>query len=220
MVSQATFTFDEAKHEYTLPSGLVIPSTTQVLRRVNLVSFEHVRADVLENKRGLGKAVHKITEFLDVEMADVPRDEIEFESITPVDAQPRCRAWEKFKRESKVEILGVEIQMVGEVNGMPYGMTPDRIAIVNGREAVLDIKNSEQKQEWEGIQLASYDMGLPPTESQLHRDRYSVHLRADGSYRLVPFTDEGDYDMWQWALALTWGMLNRKYKLEDVETVQ
>jgi hypothetical protein len=206
------FTFEESTHSYRIEGGVIVPSTTQVLKRAGLVSFDQVQAEVLERASARGTAVHKITEFIDLNLADCKEQDIDFAPIAE-EYQPYVRAWMKFKHESDVKILEVEKQIIAEVNGMPYGMTFDRVAILNGREAVLEIKTSASLEDWWGLQLASYDSGLPQCENQLHRDRYAVQLQRSGNYRLCPYTDEGEYDAFTWALALTWWMLNHKYKL-------
>jgi hypothetical protein len=97
---------------------------------------------------------------------------------------------------------------------MPFGMKYDRRAIVNGRESILEIKTCAQKSDHWGLQLASYDMGVGQCPNQLRRDRYGVQLRPDRQYRLWPFADNGDYEAFTWALALTWWQLNHKYQLD------
>lgn len=207
----AAFTFSEALHQYTRSDGLVVPSATQVLRRTGWISFEDVQKDVLERASQRGTAVHAITEFLDTEFAGVPEEELD---LAPVDPEylPYVQAWLKFKRECDVKILDVEQQSIVTLNGMPYGMKYDRLASVNGREAILEIKTSAQKAEWWGCQTAAYDSGLPQCPNQLHRDRYAVQLKSDGQYRLWPFTDEQDYQAWTWMLALAWYMKKKGYE--------
>jgi hypothetical protein len=202
----AAFTFEESTHTYRLDSGLVVPSTTQILKRCGLVSYEQVQRDVLENKRHLGEVVHIATSYLD-------DNDLDLESL-PQQAHGYVEAWERFKRECNVHIVASESRSLGSFNDMPYGMTFDRLAVVNGREAVLELKCSAQKEKWWGLQLASYDIGLGSPESQLHRDRYAVHLKPYGKYRLEPFTDETEYDVFTWALAMTWWMLNNGYSLD------
>lgn len=201
-----TFLFDEAAHVYRMENGLRVPSTTQVLKRAGLVSFDQVAEDVLERKSALGTAVHACTQYLD-------EGDLDYDTLQP-EWLPYVSAWDRFKAESEVKLLAIEERRVADVNGMFYGMTFDRLAIVTGRESVLDIKTSASKSAWWGDQLASYDLGLPPCTSQERRDRYAVQLKPDGSYRLWPFTDPIDYDAWTWALALTWVMLNRGYQID------
>lgn len=209
-----TFTFDEAGHRYTRSDGLIVPSTTQVLKLTGWVNFDDVRAEILERASERGTAVHAITEYLDTEMDGVPEDEIDFSPMNPAYV-PYVKAWLKFKRESAVAILDVEQQAIGTINGMPVGRKYDRRAIVNGRESVLELKTGDgSKAEWWGLQLGAYDLTMVQCPTQLRRDRYAVQLRSDATYRLHPFTDEGDYQSFTYSLAVVWSQLNKGYKFD------
>ena len=199
-------TFDYEGHVYRDAKGNRVPSVTQILKRTGLVSYEQVQADILENRRNLGEIVHRDTQELDT-------GEISF-SPTRKDAQPYVNAWKKFLRECDVRILAIEWAEVVAYNAMPFGMTFDRLAVVNGREAVLEIKTSSVKEAWWGVQTAAYDIGLGQCASQLYRDRYVVQLRDDETYRLWKYSEESDYWAFQFALSLCWWMLNKGYSLE------
>jgi hypothetical protein len=199
-------TFDADGHVYRDAKGNRVPSVTQILKRTGLVSYDQVQADILENRRNLGEIVHRDTQELDT-------GELSF-SATRKDAQPYVNAWKKFKRECNVQILESEVAEVVAYNAMPFGMTTDRHAIVNGREAVLEIKTSKAREHWWGLQLAGYDLGMGQCPAQLYRDRYVIQLREDETYRMWKYDDENDYHAFQWALALTYWMLNRRYSID------
>ena len=199
-------TFDYDGHIYRDARGNRVPSVTQTLKRTGLVSYEQVQADILENRRNLGEIVHRDT-------AEIDTGEISF-SPTRKDAQPYVNAWKKFLRESNVKILGIEVADIATVNGMPYGYTFDRVAIVNGREAILELKTSATKEHWWGVQAAGYDLALPQCSSQLHRDRYVIQLRDDEQYRMWKYDDESDYLIFQFALATCWWCMNHGYSID------
>ena len=203
--------FDEAQHAY-YKDGLRIPSVTQVLKMSGWVDFSMIAKDVLENKRGIGEAVHLCAQYHD----DGDLDE---STLLPAWV-PYFEAWKKFRRESQVDILGTEQQSIGTINGMPYGMRYDRLAIVDGEESLLEIKCCAQKEDYWGLQLAGYDLGLPQCKTALRRKRYAVQLKPDATYRLWPFEDASDYDGFTWSLAVTWLQLNRGYKLESSKEEQ
>jgi hypothetical protein len=206
------FTFDEARHLYIRSDGVVIPSTTQVLKQTGWANYDDIQSDILERASARGTAVHAITEFIDTEMAGVPEEEID---LSPINAEylPYVLQWLQFKRECDVQILDVEQQAIGTINGMPVGRKYDRRAIVNGRESVLEIKTGESKYAWWGLQLAGYDSTMPQCPNQLHRDRYAVQLRKNSTYQMHKYEDEGDYQAFAWSLAVVWLQLNRGYKL-------
>ena len=77
---------------------------------------------------------------------------------------------------------------------------------------------SQQFDHW-SLQLAAYDLALPQCKTQLHRDRYAVQLRNDGTYRMCPgepggYPNPTDYDAFGWALALVWFQKNNGYKID------
>lgn len=210
-MSTAGFTFDPVTHAYTSDAGLRIPSTTQALKMSGWVDFGMIAKDVLENKRGIGEAVHKCAQYFDEGDLD--------ESTVLPEWAGYLDGWKKFVRESKVNILGTEQRSVGAINGMPFGMTYDRLAIVDGEESLLELKCCANKETYWGLQLASYDMGLPQCATALKRRRYAIQLKKDGDYRLWPFDDLSDYEAFTYSLAVTWSQLNRGYKLEALEEV-
>jgi hypothetical protein len=217
--SSPAFFFDEASHRYTRADGLYVPSVTQVLKRVGYVDYSQVAADVLESASIRGTAVHQITEFLDTEFAGVPEAEIDLAPINP-EYLPYVQAWLRFKRECDVQILDSELQGIAEINGMPVGFKYDTRALVNGREAIIEKKTCAEEYGYWGLQLAGYDLALPQCKTQLHRERYAVQLRNNGTYRMCPgtaggYSDANDYHAFTWALAIYWDQLNRKYKFEE-----
>lgn len=212
--SSPGFHFDEANHRYTRADGLYVPSVTQILKRVGFADYSQVQADVLERASIRGTAVHKVTEFLDVEMDGVPESEIDLSPVNP-EYVPYVQAWLRFKRESGVQILDTEQQCVSELNGMPFGMKYDTLALVNGREALLEKKTCSQEYAYWGIQLAGYELGLPQCKTQLRRNRYAVALRDDASYRVYTYNNEADYQAFEWSLAICWMQLNRGAKFEE-----
>ena len=193
-MSNLAFTFDEATHAYSL-GGARVPSATQVLRMTGWVDFEGIRRDVLENKRDLGKAVHLCTQYYD----DGDLDE---STVRPA-WMPYLEAWKSFRREMQVDIMGSEMCSVGQINAMPFGMTYDRLGVVSGDESIFEIKCSAKREDWWGLQLAGYDLGMGQCKTALRRNRYAVQLQPTGNYKLWPFEDPTDYDAFTWALATT-----------------
>lgn len=69
-----------------------------------------------------------------------------------------------------------------------YAGTPDRIGVLAGRPAVLEIKTGAAAA-WHGIQMAAYDL-LDPLPFE--RDRAAVYLQADGTFRIRRYADAED----------------------------
>jgi len=64
----------------------------------------------------------------------------------------------------------------------------------NGSRFVLDIKTGAKKKA-DAVQLAAYAMLYDPDHYE-QLDRYGLYIRRDGSYKLVPYTNDYDYVTW------------------------
>lgn len=172
-------TFDESRHEYKW-DGVRVPSVTQIL--APLIDYSMVPPDVLERGRQLGSAVHRMTELHD-------QDDLDEDSLDPV-MIPYLEAWKKFRSETGFEPVTIENKMYHPKHR--YCGTSDRTGIVKGKLAVVDIKKMLALGPVIGVQLAAYqsmhiEAGLAVT------NRYALGLRADGTYRLEPYTAPNDF---------------------------
>lgn len=172
-------TFDEAKHEYTV-DGRVIPGVTTIL--APLMDFSMVDPALLEAGRQLGSAVHRATELYD-------QDDLDLETL-PVEITPYLTAWQRFRVECDFVPDSIETRLHHPIMG--FAGTSDRTGSIRGKHAVVDIKKMLTLGPVIGLQLAAY--------KELHNfhghnitERYALGLRADGTYRLEPFTDSKDY---------------------------
>lgn len=179
---QATITenvsFDEEKHEYTY-LGKRIPSCTQVINAF-ADSYANVPPFVLQRKARIGTAVHAGTELLDI--GEEPEED--------QDTKPYLYAYRLFKEVHEPEAVLLEKRMIafGET-GIPYGMTLDRVSIIDGKVWLLDIKTSAKPHmdSW-GIQSAAYSNGLDNWSETVCAGRKAgiVHLLKNGTFKLIP----------------------------------
>ena len=107
----------------------------------------------------------------------------------------------KFKCECKsFRLISSEYQMVAWVNGMPYGMQCDVNASIDRFDTVVEWKIGEPKPH-HGVQLAGYAAGLPhpkyntPIARFMSRKRIVVELRDTGQYKVHPYDDRSDYEV-------------------------
>lgn len=183
--------FTEAGHSYAV-AGVRVPSVTQILGHF-FGGFEHVRADALRYASERGKAVHFACELID-------RGTLDEASIDPGIAG-YINAYNKFRRECDFEPGLIEQPLYSA--GLRVAGTPDRVGRVNRRQAVVDLK-SGGRMPWHGLQVAGYALLVPaPTEA-----RYTLHLREDGSYRLEPHRDMGDFEDFK-TLVRTYHLLSK-----------
>jgi len=171
--------FDPVEHAYTV-SGRRLPSVTQTL--APLIDYSMVPKETLERARLLGQAVHRMTELYDLD--DLDMDALDDE------LKPYLTAWIKFRAETGFVPETIEKRLYHPT--LRFAGTPDRSGLISGRRAVVDVKKMLTLGPVIGIQLAAYQE-LYRVNGVTIEDRYALGLRADGTYRLQPFTDKGDW---------------------------
>lgn len=209
ILDTAQFTFDPALHAYYNAQGVLVPSVTQVLKDNGFINFDGVPAHVLERKRHIGVLVHQATEFYDngedMEQLDIP------EIIKPF-----CEGWVNFCEDMDFEPELVEHRMLAEHRGMFYGMTLDVEGWIGDDYYILEKKCAATESPVWGLQTAAYDLGRngKPTAK-----RAAVQLgpRFPRRYKLFPYADPSDYQIWGAALALTaWKQNKGLFTLENI----
>lgn len=175
----AELLFDPVEHVYSV-EGKRVPSVTQIL--APLVDYSKVPRETLERARQLGQAVHRMTELYDL-------DDLDMDCVAD-ELRPYLTAWIRFRAETGFVPETIEKRL--HHPALRYAGTSDRTGLISGRRAVVDIKKMLTLGPVVGVQLAAY--------AELHQkhgtpieDRYGLGLRADGTYRLVPFTDKSDW---------------------------
>lgn len=117
--------FDEANHTYTI-GGVRLPSVTQVLRSV----FPAFQADEYYLQRG--RALHHATVLLDQGLLDW--------STVDEAILGRTKAWEKFRRDFKAEIVSMEKPLASE--RYRFAGCHDRLMFANRIYIMADLKSS------------------------------------------------------------------------------
>ncbi|WP_440818176.1 hypothetical protein [Ralstonia sp. 22111] len=171
--------FDPVGHVYTVGAQRV-PSVTQIL--APLVDYSQVPRTVLERARQLGSAVHRMTELYDLD--DLDMDDLADE------LRPYLTAWIKFRAETGFVPETIEKRLYHPA--LRFAGTPDRSGLINRRRAVIDIKKMLYLGPVIGLQLAAYQELFEKNGTHVE-DRYALGLRADGTYRLQPYTDKSDW---------------------------
>jgi len=190
--------FDEASHTYRV-GGRVLPSVTQILRPIG-PDLASIPPAVLERKRMLGTAAHLACELDDCGELD--------DSATDPDVMGYVRAWRLFVEQLEVTVLLTEHR--AHSISLGYAGTIDRLAIMPTPEApggrapwVLDLKTAAEPHPSYGVQLAGYDLLLRDAgKVAAPLRRGTVHLRPDGTYRLVPFNNPNDEPAFRALLAI------------------
>lgn len=189
-----TLRFDEATHTYT-KDGVVVPSVTQILSDLSSREYRHVSREVMEEAAMLGKAVHKMIE-LDL------RDDLDLDSLSD-ELRRYYDAWRNFLATSGFRMVLSEQRVYSSRYG--YAGTLDLAGWLNKQSCLIDAKRTAQVPRTAGPQTAAYRQALAeggwqfsfPHDKAIQAridkaERYALHLRRDGTWRLVPFTDPSD----------------------------
>lgn len=179
--------FDAEKHEYSV-GGMKIPSVSEILAPLSADRYDGLNPWMLKAAAAKGTAVHEATELMDYG----------FEPEADPEIEPYLLAYQTFLCEHEVEWEMIEkIVYYGRgVEGETplFAGTVDRFGTLDGELAVLDIKTYSS--------LSTDSMLNASCQTALYRDaieeglghkyfdyatikRYILHLRKDGSYRLV-----------------------------------
>lgn len=183
--------FDAETHRYTF-EGKPYPSVTRVLKLLDL--YGPIDPADLAFAAARGSAVHEATALDD-------RDDLDDDSLDP-QIRPYIDAWRRFKAEANYSPWAIELPVVH--GRFEYAGTLDRVASIQGKFAVLDIK-SGLIPITAGPQLAAYkeaydwlvSAALVPRPPEMPKRRYVVQLRADGTYRLEQFTSPEDFGVFR-----------------------
>lgn len=175
--------FEPGGHVYTL-DGNVVPSVTQVIAPI--VDYSMVPDWQLQWAAERGTAAHRACELWD-------RGELEFSTLDER-LQPYLDGWIRFRLDAAPEFTAIEQRLAHR--GLRYAGTCDRVALINGVRALVEIKTTATLLPATAVQLAGYELAYNFTvpEPERARARYAVHLKPDGTYSMLRYSERADFD--------------------------
>lgn len=179
--------FNDEAHSYTL-AGVVLPSVTGILKC--LFDFSMVNSAVLQAKVELGRAVHMACELHDA-------GDLDEASVAPA-VLPYLTGYRKFRRDKCTHVIAAE-QIVYSSLGYcgKFDLLCEFDGNVEGKPDLhlIDLKTPLVISPAVGLQLAGYAAALPAPLNPKRRpiQRSALQLKADGTYKLVPFNDYNDF---------------------------
>jgi hypothetical protein len=186
--------FDAEPHVYYDESMQRVPGTTSLLEAAGMVCYAGIPEAILDRKAQIGTAAHAASHFFD-------EGDLDESTVDPA-VLGYVNAWKRFRRESDFAPEFLEYRGVSEVDGMKYGWTLDRTGLLFKRRSLLELKCTANVEPSWGPQTAAYESasrrigkGAGP-----FRRRIAVWLKPNGTYRLVPYTDVQDYQIFKLAL--------------------
>lgn len=175
------FRFDKADHSYWLGKTRLL-SVTEVIQLAGLKDLSKIDPGVLERASKRGTAVHAACQYLD-------EGDLDWATVS-TEIEPYVRAWERFKKETGVELLGIEKPLFHATLG--FAGTPDRVVNLFPHKGIIDLK-TYAPDDVTGVQLAGYSYLEVGQQSPLDAPkRWGLWLKDDGKYSLTEFTDRGD----------------------------
>jgi hypothetical protein len=166
------------------------PSTTQIIRHFGLMADLERNSNPAAMRRGrlVTAACHLLAASEPLGEGWEARHE---------ECQPYLDAYRKFLREHNFVLLEAEREYRHET--LRFVSHPDQIGSLDGRSPVdLELKSGSMPL-WCRLQTAGQVLAI----GQPAMRRYALHLRADGSYNLIPHDDYRDLDRFR-AMVETW----------------
>lgn len=172
-----------------------LPSVTEILRPL-MSDLRFVKADVLEWKSNLGRAVHQAIEL---HLAD----DLEYSSLDN-DVAQYFDQFLAFQRDTGFKSLGTEL-LVSHAIG--YAGRLDCVGKINGKDGVFDWKTTAQISPVVALQTAAYAFAfdLDPSHDFMMVNGRRYALRLDRSkYKLCPYPPHTyDHDLHAFRALLT-----------------
>lgn len=174
--------FNSDTHVYTL-DGQVLPSVTTILKSEGFIDTTFYN----EWARNKGSMVHLACHLDDT-------GELDESTVDPI-ITPYLEAYGSFKSDSGFVVSSSETPLASPV--YRFAGTPDKMGSFKDVTcAILDIKTGTVEP-WAAIQLAAYEIlvGSP-------YKRFALQLMDSGKYKLHPFTERSDRNIFLSALSI------------------
>lgn len=174
-LTAAALSFNADVHEYRLPSGLVVPSVTHILKAVGVsTDFEAIAeasprmASRIDEKRTLGTTVHADCHAFD-------DCDLEWNTVDP-EVRPYLEAWASFRENVRLVPTARERRVFHPA--LFFCGTLDGIFLdTNGRRILVDIKTGDPDDAAAHLQTAAYEGAyLVEHPDQPIDERWSVRL--------------------------------------------
>jgi hypothetical protein len=129
------------------------------------------------------------------------------------------RAWELCKRNEDFVPTLVEHTFCPVQTGITvFATTLDRVGLRRGAPAIVELKTPKVAEPYWGVQLAGQELAVlaaqgPPLDPPHRYERWAAQLFATGKYKLIPYDDPLDREVFLWALGLSTWIAN-KYGFE------
>lgn len=205
-------TFNPETHVYK-ENGVEIPSVTQIVRFLNADAAAKADPWRRDTAADRGSRVHSYCMLADYE---------ELPDVIDVDCVGYVSAYLDFLRDYNPVWEVIEGMVSGGDPSFRYAGTVDRYGDLMGLSAVVDIKTGSSISKLAcGAQLFGYatsdDIALRHKARQKPRGIFVLHLRGDGTYRLIEYnaTETSDAGRAFWSCMEIHHLLTKKGRKQD-----
>lgn len=177
--------FDAEPHRYRY-HGDVVPSVTGILRSITDAIYGDIPSWQVQAAADRGTQAHRATELDDIGI-------LAYERLDP-ELVPYVDAWRAFVAETGFEVEAIELRRCHPV--WRYATTLDRVGILNGKRAVVELKTTAALHPWVALQTAGQLEAYNATaESRAAHatQRWAVRLGPDGRYQCQQYSNTNDW---------------------------
>jgi len=195
-------TFNPIEHTYRI-DGVLIPGFSQVAKAMGINDFSGVPVNILEAARSFGDNLHYTTKLFDEKNLE--------ESSLSQPLIPCLDQYKQFLKDNAVKIIRKYIEKPICSFRYRYGITPDRICLIGGEFAVLEIKTTTVIPKSVKLQTAAQVLAIEEYYGIRIKKRYGLQIPVEGKYKLFAYTDDNDKSSWLCFLgAYNWLKENKK----------
>lgn len=180
-------TFDAEFHEYRV-GGERWPSVTDVLDP--LLELDGIPKATLAAAASFGRHVHQACHLFNVGQLD--------EAALDPHLMPYLAGWKQFLFDTGAVVVASERRVMHPK--LKYAGTLDVILAWKRKHFLIDYKATAAVPRTAGPQTAAYREACAHEGKNIAPLRYCMHLRGDGTYRLVPLNDSRDWSYFLSAL--------------------
>lgn len=177
-----SFSFDSEKHLYYLDE-IRIPGVSEIIESVGLNDYSKISPAILEAAIKFGNAGHLMCKLWDLEILNV--------SILDPNLAPYLEGYKKFLDKYKPHIISEWIEKPAYSTKWRFGFTLDRVAIINNKSTIYDLKFVTTIQEATSVQLGGYKIGFEDCTKLKIKQRWGVQILPN-DFNIEPYTDKRD----------------------------
>jgi len=180
--------FKDDTHEYFL-DGVKIPGFSEIAKAMGVYDFSSVPETILENARVFGDAAHYAARLWDLKDLD--------EATIDEPLKPCLEAYKYFLTTYHVKIIPEYVENPICSYLYRYGVTPDRICVINDELSVLELKFVSKIMPAVCLQTAAQKRAAEEFYKIKIKRRYALQITRKGEFKPpVECKDKGDDNAW------------------------